>query len=70
MRREVLAQWAGKLTASLRQHRAVWLVLLAGLVLLAVPTGERLSADRAEPTPVGCRGSCPGSTGRGRSRWS
>lgn len=53
MRREVLAQWAGKLTASLRQHRAVWLVLLAGLVLLAVPTGERLSADRAEPTPAG-----------------
>lgn len=53
MRRDVLARWAERLTASVRQHRAVWLVLLAGLVLLAIPTGDRLSADRVEPLPSG-----------------
>lgn len=38
--REALAKLAGKIKGPMEKYRLVWLVILAGLILLALPMGE------------------------------
>ena len=48
--KEQLTRLTAPLRASLEQHRLIWLVILAGLVLLLLPVGER--SPTTEPLPV------------------
>ena len=48
--KEQLTRLAAPLRASLEQHRLIWLVILAGLVLLLLPVGERPTTT--EPLPI------------------
>ena len=38
--REALAKLAGKIKGPMEKYRLVWLVILAGLILLMLPMGE------------------------------
>lgn len=49
--RETLARLAGKIKETTKAYRLVWLVILAGLVLLALPSGKEEEAQEEE-TPV------------------
>ncbi len=49
--RETLARLAGKVRETTKAYRLVWLVILAGLVLLAIPSGKEEEAQ-AEETPA------------------
>lgn len=48
--RETLARLAGKIKETTKAYRLVWLVILAGLVLLAIPSGKEEEA-KEEETP-------------------
>ena len=49
--RETLARLAGKIKETTKAYRLVWLVILAGLVLLALPSGKEEEAQEEE-TPA------------------
>lgn len=49
--RETLARLAGKIKETTKAYRLVWLVILAGLVLLALPSGKEEEA-KEEETPA------------------
>lgn len=49
--RETLARLAGKIKETTKAYRLVWLVILAGLVLLAIPSGKGEEAQEEE-TPA------------------
>ena len=51
--KEQLTRLAAPLRASLEQHRLVWLVILAGLVLLLLPMGERTEPLEPEAPQAG-----------------
>ena len=51
--KEQLTRLAAPLRASLEQHRLVWLVILAGLVLLLLPMGEKTVALEPEVPQAG-----------------
>lgn len=46
--RETLARLAGKVRETTKAYRLVWLVILAGLVLLAIPSGKEEEAQAEE----------------------
>ena len=46
------ARWGNALKGSLRRHRPVWLVMLAGLILLLLPAGGREESIPPEPAPA------------------
>ena len=46
------ARWGNTLKGSLRRHRPVWLVMLAGLILLLLPAGGKEKSIPPEPAPA------------------
>ena len=50
--KDTAARWGEAIRTSLRRYRLVWLAILAGLVLLAVPTGEGKEQAPSQPIPA------------------
>lgn len=48
--REALAKLAGKIKGPMEKYRLVWLVILAGLILLMLPMGEEEEPVQETPT--------------------
>lgn len=48
--REALAKLAGKIKGPMEKYRLVWLVILAGLILLMFPVGEEEEPVQETPT--------------------
>lgn len=48
--REALAKLAGKIKGPMEKYRLVWLVILAGLILLTLPMGEEEEPIQETPT--------------------
>ena len=46
--REAMGRLAQRVKASMGRYRLVWLVILAGLILLLLPTGEKEGEAREE----------------------
>ncbi|MFR5025422.1 MAG: hypothetical protein ACLTC3_04190 [Evtepia gabavorous] len=74
--REAMGRLAQRVKASMGRYRLVWLVILAGLILLLLPTGERRERHGRKPSRrsrpstwprprPACPRPCPRSTGRG-----